>query len=316
MQGWKFFSKASHGNLPRPLRGFSRLARQTIPFRPPKQIIYRLAKIIGRTLPIPWRTKIKYGIALRNFAYSAPANSEPSTQLLAENKTLKGNDWNAEIPDRQYQEMRAECCGLEAELVSVVLPVFNQANLLRESIESVLAQTYTKFELIIINDGSTDGVEAIFTHYASNPRVKVYSQPNQKLPKALSNGFTYARGAYWTWTSADNLMEPMMLELLVRKLQQEPSVGMVYADYLAINDKGEILKDPTWRAHNRPYPSSGEIRLPRSVKNLNTVQDNFIGPCFMYRGWIGRCIGEYDPQLGVEDYDYWMRINAFFKVSH
>ncbi|TNF58486.1 MAG: glycosyltransferase, partial [Burkholderiales bacterium] len=198
----------------------------------------------------------------------------------------------------------------------VVLPVYNQAYLLDESIRSVLGQTYQEFELIVINDGSTDGVEAVLEKYLDHPKVRCFSQANQRLPKALSNGFSFARGEFWTWTSADNIMEPTMLERLVGKLRAEPDVGLVYADYYAIDDRGALLQDPTWRAHNRPDPHSGEIRLPHTTEQLNVVQDNFIGPCFMYRGWIGRCMGDYDPQLGIEDYDYWMRINAFFPVRH
>jgi len=212
--------------------------------------------------------------------------------------------------------MRPECCGLIEGLVTVVLPVYNQANLIEESIESVLNQTYQSFELIIINDGSSDGVEVVLERYIDHPKVRCFTQANQRLPKALSNGFSFARGEFWTWTSADNIMEPRMLEMLVGKLRAEPALGMTYADYYAIDDRGDLLQDRSWRAHNRPNPASGEIRLPRSTEMLNVVQDNFIGPCFMYRGWIGRCIGDYDPQLGVEDYDYWMRINAFFPIQH
>ena len=212
--------------------------------------------------------------------------------------------------------MRPECCGLIEGLVNVVLPVYNQADLIEESIDSVLSQTYQNFELIIINDGSSDGVEAVLERYIGHPKVRCLTQINQRLPMALSNGFSFAQGEFWTWTSADNIMEPRMLELLVGKLREEPELGMTYADYYAIDDRGNLLQDPSWRAHNRPCPASGEIRLPRTTEMLNTVQDNFIGPCFMYRGWIGRCMGGYDPQLGVEDYDYWMRINAFFPIAH
>ncbi|WP_158593413.1 glycosyltransferase [Nitrosovibrio sp. Nv6] len=291
--------------LTRPLRGLSRAARHGVSLPSSKQLLYQLVRIAGRKLPIPLKVKASCRNALLEFVYSGQSSSRPGIQ--------------APTPEALGQldpTMKPACCGLKVGLVSVVLPVYNQANLLGESIESVLAQTYKQFELIVINDGSTDDVEAVLERYADNLKVRIYSQPNQKLPKALTNGFAYAQGEFWTWTSADNLMEPTMLELLVEKLQSEPTVDMVYADYLAIDDRGELLQDPTWRAHNRPFPTTGEIRLPRSVRTLNTVQDNFIGPCFMYRGWIGRCLGEYDPQLGVEDYDYWMRINAFFKIDH
>jgi glycosyltransferase involved in cell wall biosynthesis/2-polyprenyl-3-methyl-5-hydroxy-6-metoxy-1,4-benzoquinol methylase len=201
-------------------------------------------------------------------------------------------------------------------LVSVVLPVYNQVDVLRESIQSVLAQTYPHIELIVVNDGSTDGVEAVLDEYAADPRVRLLAQSNQTLPKALSNGFALAGGEFWTWTSADNIMEPACVATLVAFLQRKPDVAMVYADYLAIDDAGHPLRDPTFRPHNRRSPGDPEIHLPRTTEQLNTVQDNFIGPCFLYRSWAGRLLGEYGPYLGVEDYDYWMRMNGLFRIEH
>lgn len=201
-------------------------------------------------------------------------------------------------------------------LVTVVLPVYNQADLLAGAIESVLAQSYQEFELIIINDGSKDGVESVLAEYAGRPGVRILTQSNQKLPKALSNGFDHALGEFWTWTSADNFMHPDQLARQVAFFRENPRAAMVYADYFAIDDRGEPLGDPGWRPHNRSTPDDHAIHLPRNTSALNTVQDNFIGPCFMYRGWVGRLIGEYDPNLGVEDYDYWMRINNLFRIEH
>ncbi len=292
--------------LTRLLRAAARLAKHGHRLAPAKKLFFQLARSIGRALPFPYWMKTRCRSALIGLAY--PDQTTPVAHAAEPNLDKFSNS--------SAGPMRPECCRLKPGLVSVVLPVFNQAYLLSESIESVLTQTYENFELIVVNDGSTDGVEAVLERYLGNPKIQCFTQANQRLPKALSNGFSQASGEFWTWTSADNIMEPRMLEMLVGKLQSDPMLGLVYADYYAIDDRGNLLQDRNWRSHNRPNPRSGEIRLPRSASNLNTVQDNFIGPCFMYRGWIGRCIGDYDPQLGVEDYDYWMRINAFFRVQH
>jgi hypothetical protein len=201
-------------------------------------------------------------------------------------------------------------------LVSVVLPVYNQADLAGDAIRSVLAQTYAHLELIVVDDGSTDAIASVLEGFAGEPRMRVIRQANSGLPRALSNGFSLARGEYWTWTSADNLMGPRQLELMVARLESAPEVAMVYADYWVIDDQGSPLADPEWRAHNRPDPRSNRIRLPRTTERLNAVPDNFIGPCFLYRGWIGRILGAYDGQQGVEDYDYWMRMNGLFTIAH
>ncbi|WP_186332181.1 glycosyltransferase [Bordetella genomosp. 13] len=278
-------------------KGAASVARQVGVF------LYRAARFVGKRLPLSHGVK-----------------SRAKARVLAVVSWLQRRNRHRKVLDVGKMvggvEMRPEACGLVPGLVSVILPVYNQAYLITEAVDSVLAQTYQDFELIIVNDGSSDGVEQVLQPYLSNPRVRVYTQKNQRLPKALSNGFDLAQGEFWTWTSADNIMEPRMLEMLVERLRGDPTIGMTYADYYAIDDRGELLQDPAWRAHNRKNVASGEIELPRNTDMLNTVQDNFIGACFMYRGWIGRCFGDYDPQLGIEDYDYWMRINAFFPIRH
>ena len=297
--------------LTHPLRIAAQLVKLSYPSVDGNRVIYNIAAKVGSKFPFPLALKARVRRALLKRAYP----DDP--RVLTSRSTTDQLPYKAfERFDGSRAFMRPECCGLIEGLVSVVLPVFNQANLIEESIKSVINQTYQNFELIIINDGSSDGVEAILERYIKHPKVHCFTQVNQRLPKALSNGFGFARGEFWTWTSADNIMEPRMLELLVGKLRAEPELGMTYADYYAIDDRGNLLQDRSWRAHNRPNPESGEIRLPRTTELLNVVQDNFIGPCFMYRGWIGRCMGGYDSQLGVEDYDYWMRINAFFPIRH
>ena len=93
-------------------------------------------------------------------------------------------------------------------LVSIVLPVYNGEEYLEKSIESVLRQTYENFEFIIVNDGSTDHTKEIVDKYALiDNRIRVIHKQNEKLPKTLSRGFSEARGEFFTWTSADNIME-------------------------------------------------------------------------------------------------------------
>jgi glycosyltransferase involved in cell wall biosynthesis len=207
-------------------------------------------------------------------------------------------------------------CPCVTGLVSVVLPVYNQADLLAGSIDSVLNQSYGNLELIIVNDGSRDGVEAVLAAYRGHPKVLVLNQANQKLPKALSNGFAFARGEFWTWTSADNYMHRDQLLRQVEFLRGHPECGLVYADYCVIDDAGDPLVEPSFRPHNRRQLASPEIHLPRDPRLVNVIHDNFIGPCFLYRCTVGRVIGEYDPNLGLEDFDYWMRVNHAFPIAH
>jgi glycosyltransferase involved in cell wall biosynthesis len=207
--------------------------------------------------------------------------------------------------------------GIEG-LVSIVLPVYNQATLLKEAILGVLGQTYENCELIIVNDGSTDDVESVLKQFLQNPKIKIINhKKNRGLPQALNTGFLLAKGEFLTWTSADNIMLPQHIERHVHYLQEHPDIAMVYSDYIAIDDAGNPLIDPSFRPHNKESWDSPVIRLPRSTEQLNIVKDNFIGPCFMYRAWVAKVIGAYDELLmGAEDYDYWMRINSLFKLAH
>ncbi len=200
-------------------------------------------------------------------------------------------------------------------LVSVVLPVYNHASLLRGAVESVLGQTYRNLELIIVNDGSTDGVEKVLADYVGDPRVRVLTQANQTLPAALSNGFEFARGEFWTWTSADNLMGPDQLRRQVAFLRAHEDVAMVYADYTAMDARGRPLRDASFRPHNRRAPDDPEIHLP-DAGAFGQNADNFLGPCFLYRSWAGRLLGEYDPVQGIEDFDYWLRLSLVGRIAH
>lgn len=203
-------------------------------------------------------------------------------------------------------------------LVSVVLPVFNQSRHLGESIESVLAQTHRDWELIVVDDGSTENLEPILRRYhdSGDDRIRIFRQPNQKLPRALSHGFAKARGEFRTWTSADNRMGPRMLERLTARLRERSSTALVYADFRAIDENGAPLRDAGYRPGDKVSPEDDHIRPGRDADHLNLEIDNVVGPCFMYRAWAGRLLGDYDPLMGVEDYDYWMRMNAAFRIEH
>jgi glycosyltransferase involved in cell wall biosynthesis len=203
--------------------------------------------------------------------------------------------------------------------VSVVLPVFDQASMLTESIESVLAQTHRDLELIVVNDGSTDGVEAVLERYADHPLVIVLTQPNQKLPSALNNGFAIATGEYFTWTSADNAMLPRQLEVLVRHLERHPEHALVCSDYQAIDAAGRPLRDPTFRPQNQDPRDPSRMRLPRrlTLESLFHSGDNHVGASFLYRRDAARLVGPYaEDTFGGEDYDYWLRLLALFGAGH
>lgn len=202
-----------------------------------------------------------------------------------------------------------------SSLVSIVLPVYNGGEMLRSSLDSILLQTYTTFELIVVNDGSTDQTTRILDEYAKkDSRIKVISQENKKLPQSLSNGFALAKGEFLTWTSADNTMPPDFLEKMVFELRAYPETGMVFANMNLIDEKGAPLTNFGWYAdENNPQT----MLLPRNMLPLNTEANNYIGAAFLYRSVVSAALGAYSPvRFTTEDYDYWMRVNEVFNLRH
>jgi len=206
-----------------------------------------------------------------------------------------------------------------APLVSIVLPVYNQAYLVDEAIAGILSQTHENWELIVVDDGSTDDLENRVRHYLGDRRMLFLRQPNQRLPAALNHGFAHARGDLLTWTSADNIMLPTQLERLVAELTAYPDAGLVYSDYWTIDDNGEPIDDPGWRPQNRDPEIPDRIRLPSEVtiENFHRSADNFIGASFLYRRRVAAIVGSYsDDAFGGEDYDFWLRMHLVTQFRH
>lgn len=185
--------------------------------------------------------------------------------------------------------------------ISVVLPTYNGSEHIIQSIDSVLSQTYENFELIIVDDCSTDNTLDILREYEkADSRVKVIqNMQNQKLPKSLNIGFCAAEGEYWTWTSDDNYYKANAFECMANYLDEHMNVDMVYTNYTMIDDAGNDIQ---------------EINL---VDVDQIAFGNNIGACFMYRKSIAQKVGEYDSSLFLaEDYDYWIRIYKEGNIHH
>lgn len=186
------------------------------------------------------------------------------------------------------------------DLISIVLPIYNGAKYMRQSIESVLEQGYTDFELIIVNDCSTDETAEIIEEYRKkDDRIKVIeNEVNLRLPQSLNIGLSKANGRYLTWTSDDNCYKVNALEDMYSYLTQNLEVGLVYSDMELINKNDQII------GHTSSLPNDIYVY-------------NCIGACFLYRRECMEYIGEYNPsRFLVEDYDYWIRISQRYQIGH
>ena len=190
-------------------------------------------------------------------------------------------------------------CSLETRpAISIVLPVHNGAAYLELALESVLAQSFTDFELICVDDCSTDKTPDILSDYARrDPRITIIRNTmNLKLPAALNVGFRAARGDWLTWTSDDNILRPNMLARLSEIAANNSSFDIFHADFTVIDELGNP-------GHRVTVDPADEL-----------IFGNVIGACFLYRRDVDATLGGYDENLfGIEDYDFWLRASRQFR---
>ncbi|MAU12044.1 MAG: glycosyl transferase [Anaerolineaceae bacterium] len=184
-------------------------------------------------------------------------------------------------------------------VISIVLPVYNGARYLHEAIESIISQTFTQWELIVVDDGSTDESPAIIARFCEQDEriISVRNETNLNLPTSLNKGFGMARGQYFTWTSHDNQYRPNALESMCEFLVDHPDADLVYADYAHLNEAGKV---------------TGYTRVPIPER---LVMKSSVGACFLYKRVVHERIGGYDVnKVLVEDYDFWLRASMQFKL--
>lgn len=185
------------------------------------------------------------------------------------------------------------------DLVSIVLPVYNGEKYLRESIESVISQTYKIWELLILDDCSTDGSADIAKEYEKrDSRIHYFrNEKNLRLPRNLNKGFSFAKGDYLTWTSDDNRYKPQAIEKMHYVLSTDNDAQFVFASCRIIDGAGKEIE---------------YIMVDESSKK-KIMGMNPVGACFMYTRKAYETVGGYDPELTlVEDFDYWQRLYAKF----
>jgi glycosyltransferase involved in cell wall biosynthesis len=182
--------------------------------------------------------------------------------------------------------------------VSIVLPTHNGSRYLAESLESCLTQTHEHWELIVVDDCSLDGTQAIIKRYAERDgRIRsVRHQANRKLPAALNTGFSLARGDFLTWTSDDNRYRPDALKTLADALMTHRDFDIVYSDWSYIDRDGIVAE------RRRAFE-------PRFLPYENCVMYSFL-----YSRGVQDALGGYDEErFLVEDYDFWLRASRSFR---
>lgn len=181
-------------------------------------------------------------------------------------------------------------------LISIIMPVYNGAIYLEESIESIIAQTFTQWELIIIDDASTDNSRQIATKYATqDSRIYIYTNNSEKgLAGALNTGLAHARGEYIARADADDINVPGRLHIEYDYLQTHPKIAIVGGWYKTFGNN----KQPRVRRH----PSS---RMVLAWKYLTNTY--FCHPTVLFRKKILEYIPKY-PIVASEDFAFFSEV--------
>ena len=132
--------------------------------------------------------------------------------------------------------------GLAPPLVSVVIPSYNRSSLLMQTLASVRGQTFRDFEVLVVDDGSTDDTATRVRELgAEDGRIHYLYQANQGPAAARNAGASYARGAFIAFLDSDDLWLPDKLQEQLAFLAGRPDIDVVYADYAVIGDVGKVL---------------------------------------------------------------------------
>jgi hypothetical protein len=188
----------------------------------------------------------------------------------------------------------------DGDLVSVVIPCFEQAHFLGEAIESVLAQTHPGIEIIVVDDDSPDNTGEVAARY---PGVRCLRQKNGGLAMARNTGLAAAEGTFVLFLDADDRLLPEAIATGLRELCAEPEAVMVAGAWRLIGENGEA----------RP---SAPVELPRDVYPA-LLESCFISTpaAVIYRRTLFEEIGDFDPGVSASaDYDLYLRAAARFPV--
>ena len=188
--------------------------------------------------------------------------------------------------------------------VSVIIPAYNSMTYLPATIENVLEQTFTDFEVLVVDDGSSDRTAA-WVAQIRDRRVRLISQPNQGASGARNTGITQAKGEYLAFLDADDLWHPTKLEKQVRCLDNHPEVGLVYTWTLLIDRQGK----PTGRI----FASHAEGDVWQQLVQHNITES---GSSPMVRRCCFETVGLFDLDLAhAEDWDMCLRIATRYRFK-
>lgn len=184
-------------------------------------------------------------------------------------------------------------------LVSVIIPAFNVAKFIGDALNSALAQSFTDYEVIVINDGSPDTPELERTLAPYMSRIVYLKQENGGVSAARNTGIRAARGSLIAFLDGDDVWLPNYLEIQVKRIQADPSIDVLYPNVLMFGDSSEDGEE-----FMTTCPSNGEVTFERLLR-----QECNVSNCSIVRKETIIRAGLFDESLrSVEDFDLWLRV--------
>ncbi|MEW6497413.1 MAG: glycosyltransferase [Cyanobacteriota bacterium] len=186
-------------------------------------------------------------------------------------------------------------------LISVVVPVYNGEKTIKETLESVLNQTLSDFELLVINDGSQDSTLEIISTIKDS-RIQVFSYPNAGLAASRNRGITHAASDYISFIDADDLWTPDKLELQFKALQENPQAAVVYSWTDYIDDSSQYLR------RGSHITANGDVYAKLLV--IDFLEN---GSNALIRKQALIDVGSFDESLpAAEDWDIFLKLAAHY----
>jgi glycosyltransferase involved in cell wall biosynthesis len=193
--------------------------------------------------------------------------------------------------------------------VSVILPCYNGAQWISRAIESILAQTYENFELVIVDDGSSDDSKTIIAPYLYDERIRYIYTDNRGFSSAINRGIKESNGIFIGFIGQDDLWMPIKLESQLGYINKHINIDLLHSNYYSIDPKERII-----RVENAKTPDFS--RKEEVIKRL--FLNNFIGfETVLVKRQCFDKVGFFDERMmGFSDHDMWLRIAGSFNIGY
>ena len=270
------------------------MSRQAERFRQSQPFLACAGQSIAFSIPANKVQSVCENRAGGNAAFSA----ESLAALFQQGQRMRIDSLDGFVPTGCHQELELQTAPAAepAPLVSIIIPCYKQARYLPEAVASVAAQTFTDWEIIIVNDGSPDDTSevarALARKYASQ-RVRLLEKKNGGLAHARNAGIAAAGGAYILPLDADDKIAPTMLEKTVSLLESDPAIAVAYTDVAHFGVAEKVIQAADF-----------------DFKKL--CRGNQLNYCALFRREAWEIAGGYNANMiwGYEDWDFWIGCGA------